>query len=133
MKRTYHCLACQAVLNPNIKIVLVVQCTDRKGLVLLSPQPGNYSTIFADHLGLEKGEMVRFLCPVCGVDLTSKASPRLARLGVELGDGNRGWVDFSRIFGEQATFVVVGDQVQPFGEDHELYQELNFFGEGFKG
>lgn len=130
MKRTYHCLKCQSVLNPNVKIVMVVAQGPNRGLALFSPQPGNYSIIYADHLCLRQGELTEFFCPVCGADLTSTASPNLARLGVQLGDGTQGWVDFSRWFGEQATYYVFGDQVRSYGENAQLYSSLNFFGEG---
>ena len=45
MKNTFVCPHCQGVLNPNVKILLVAVANRRKGMILLSPQPGNYKSI----------------------------------------------------------------------------------------
>jgi hypothetical protein len=38
-------------------------------------------------------------------------------------------VSFSRIFGEQATFLRASDGVDRYGEHAERYEGVNFFGE----
>ena len=45
MKNLFVCPHCQSVLNPNVKILLVASYGKKRGLVLLSPQPGNYKFI----------------------------------------------------------------------------------------
>ncbi len=130
MKRTYYCLHCASVLNPNVKVILAVAQGQQQGLALFSPQPGNYQTILASDLRLVTGVPVDFSCPVCHTDLTSKASSMLARIGFRRSDGLEGWVDFARPFGDQATYFVTQEQVRTYGEDAERYQPVNFFGAG---
>ena len=42
MKNTFACPHCEGVLNPHVKILLVAETKRCRGLILLSPQPGNY-------------------------------------------------------------------------------------------
>ena len=37
-------------------------------------------------------------------------------------------VEFSRVFGTHATFVIDGDEVQAYGDDAEDFNATNFFG-----
>ncbi len=37
-------------------------------------------------------------------------------------------VEFSRIYGEHATFIVDGKDVTSFGENAHDFQDINFFG-----
>ena len=52
MKNIFTCPHCEAVLNPSVKILLVIGYRKKKGMILLSPQPGNYKYI-CDRLGRE--------------------------------------------------------------------------------
>lgn len=130
MKRTYFCPKCGATLNPNVKVVLVGRKAGKHGLVMLSPQPGNYTVIVADDLSLQGGELVEFLCPVCHGDLKSTSGAWLAEIGFRLGSGATGRVHFSRRFGEHATYFVSDESVQSFGEHAEAAGAMNFFGAG---
>jgi len=133
MKRTYYCPKCEGVLNPNIRIILRAKVKRIKALILLSPVPGNYSIIFPDKFPLEKGKEVHLSCPICGADFTSKMNSAFAEIYWRTGEMDRGSVIFSRIYGEHATFFIVGEKVIPYGEDAAPYYQ-NFFGEGrFKG
>ena len=42
MTRTYSCPHCDGVLNPGSKIILKASYKASRGLILLSPKPGNY-------------------------------------------------------------------------------------------
>ncbi|MFH1465573.1 MAG: hypothetical protein ABIO70_14395 [Pseudomonadota bacterium] len=131
MKRTYFCPKCAAVLNPNVKIVLAAVRHEHRGLVLLSPQPGNYQAIVPDDLGLRGGDLVEFHCPVCAAPLTASHDENLAGLRFRFSTGLEGKVYFSRRFGEHATFFVADDEVKTYGE-HAATQQggVNFFGAG---
>lgn len=129
MKRTYRCPKCQAVLNPNVKIVLAARRLERRGLVLLSPQPGNYQAIVPPDLGLQHGDLVEFHCPVCGARLTAPHDENLAVLDFRFSTGLAGRVLFSRRYGEHATYFVADDEVKTYGE-HAPGQQVNFFGVG---
>lgn len=131
MKRIYSCPHCGVTLNPNVKIILRARVGDRHGLLLLSPQPGDYQVLGNDGLGAEPGEKVEFSCPDCHASLQSVADPNLAE--IRFRDGatrTEGRIDFSRVFGEQATYVVTREQVKAYGQDSRAYDSVNFFGEG---
>jgi hypothetical protein len=129
MKSLYFCPKCQATLNPNVKVVLSARKEGHAGLVLLNPKPGIYEPIVADDLNLETGEKVDFYCPICHEVLTSRADDNLAELGFRDAEGEEGRVDFSRIFGEHATYIVMKGQVRAYGEQSSRYGGGNFFGE----
>jgi len=130
MKKIFTCPHCDSVLNPNVKIVLVATYRKRRGMILLSPQPGNYRFICDESVetGLKPGAKVRFSCPVCAADLTSPANDKFAELHM----GHHGQepmkVEFSRVFGTHATIVIDGEEVTTYGEDVETFGNTNFFG-----
>ncbi len=128
MKWNYACPHCGATLNPHTKVILAARRGKRRGLILLSPQPGNYRSIIHESFPLAGGEMVEFSCPACGHALTSAAASRLAEiLLVRPGQPPRR-VEFSRVYGEHATFILDGENVVPYGDDAGVYERVNFFG-----
>ena len=130
MKNIFTCPHCDAVLNPSVKILLVIGYRKKKGMILLSPQPGNYKYICDPSVEkhLSYGAKVRFACPVCTEDLTSPRSSQLAELRLVAPGGKSRRVEFSRVYGKQATFVVDGEDVTAFGEDADNMGSTNFFG-----
>ncbi len=130
MKRNYACPRCKANLNPNVKIILTAYRREQRGLVLLSPQPGNYKAIVSDEFPLQRGDMVEFHCPVCSALLTSRHDENLARLDFRFATGLAGKVYFSRRYGEHATYFVTEESIRSYGENAAEYNGLNFFGAG---
>ncbi len=130
MKNLYVCPHCGAVLNPNVKIILVVHHRGRRGLILLSPQPGNFKFVVDPGIEaiLELGAAVKFACPACAADLTSPANRQFAELNLVVPGQEPRRVEFSRLYGTHATFIVSGDQVKAYGEDVDDYRRVNFFG-----
>ncbi|MCK9996930.1 MAG: hypothetical protein KAH56_11705 [Candidatus Krumholzibacteria bacterium] len=130
MKNVYACPHCEAVLNPSVKILLVIGYRKKKGMILLSPQPGNFKYICDKSVekGLAEGAKIRFSCPVCSADLTSKSNSQLAELRMIAPDREPRRVEFSRIYGKQATFIFDGEDVISFGDDADHLGETNFFG-----
>lgn len=131
MKNKFVCPHCQGVLNPNVKILLLVDAGRARGLVLLSPQPGNYKYLCDDSLEkyLHRGEIVGFSCPLCHADLTSARDAQLAVLDLHVGSHPVRRVEFSRVFGTHATFIISEGEIDAYGEDAEGYDARNFFGE----
>ena len=125
MPLTYHCPKCRAVLNPNVRVVLVVRFEDRKGLALMSSKLGDYK-FHCDkgfYEGVRKGDMLEFLCPVCSESLTSPTMDGFTEL--LLTNGDRPGMEprllrFSRVSDQHATFLYDGDTVKEFGEDAEI-------------
>ena len=102
----------------------------RRSLILLSPRPGDYSVVLPDNVTLRRGDEVEFFCPVCGANLRSEVHTHLTEIGFQLEDGTKGRVNFSRKYGEHATYFVAKEQVRSYGENAGAYGTANFFGAG---
>ena len=133
MKRMYFCLQCRATLNPNVKLILTMAKGRHRSLILLSPQPGNYRVILPGDVTLRRGDEVEFFCPACGAKLRSDVNEHLTEIGFRLEDGTKGRVNFSRKYGEHATYFVTKEQVRSYGENAAIYGDTNFFGAGGEG
>ena len=129
MNRIYRCPKCHANLNPNVKIILMAETGGRRGLLLLSPQPGNYDLIGAEEIDLVPHELVDLYCPVCGTSLTADHDETMAHLSFQFDNGREGTVYFSRRFQHHATYFVFDGKVEAYGEN-AAPQGMNFFGSG---
>jgi len=105
MSWTYTCPHCEAVLNPEGSIILRAEREGRKMLVGLHPQPGNYEVDLPPGEAMPAGTRWSFSCPVCDQSLVSELSVELCAIDMWL-QGERHRVYFSRVAGEEATFVV---------------------------
>ncbi len=105
MRWTYSCPHCRAMLNPDETIMLLAEFEGRRFLVGFHPEPGNYHVHLPPDIQLVPGTRCRFSCPVCGEALTTDLSEDLCALDMHTaGDTHR--IYFSRVAGEQATFVL---------------------------
>lgn len=105
MHWTYSCPHCSAVLNPKDSIMLRAEGGGQRILVGFHPQPGNYKVDLPEGVTLTPGSRWDFNCPVCDRSLVSELSDELCVLEMRQHD-ERHRVYFSRIVGEEATFVV---------------------------
>jgi len=128
MKREYACPHCKATLNPGTKIILAARRGRHRGLILLSPQIGNYKTIIDPGFPLRRGDMVEFACPACATPLTSATERHLAEINLRQSGRRPLVVVFSRVYGKHATFLCDGENVTEYGEDTSHYEKVNFFG-----
>jgi len=128
MKKTYLCPHCNAVLNPNEKIIFIVDDGENRGLMLLSAKPGDYRLIVDQNFTLEKGRMATFSCPICSHSLTSAVNDKFAEIKLNQGGSALSTVEFSRVFGEHATFIIDGQEMAVYGEDADDMGDVNFFG-----
>ena len=129
MNRSYYCPHCRKLLNPGTKVIFLVDAEQDCELMLLSAKLGDYSAVYARSMVFEEGRIYTFRCPLCRADLTSSLDEKLVDI---LTDGDNGEVirvSFSRVFGEQATFVMTGHGIDQFGDHALRYEGLNFFGE----
>ncbi|MEI6670344.1 MAG: hypothetical protein WCP29_19545 [Acidobacteriota bacterium] len=131
MKRDFSCPTCDGILNPNVKIILRAERAGRSALVLFSPKPGNYDVIVSESFQLKQNDEVRFCCPLCGCDLTSKRDPSMAEIRFGSPNGHRGTAVFSRVVGHHETYFVTREEVRSYGE-HAAPAGLNFWGVGPK-
>jgi len=123
MHWTYSCPVCGSPLNPGEWVVL---CAEREGHRFLAgfhPQPGNYEVELPPGEEMPVGSVWDFYCPVCERSLTSELSDELCALDVRMaGESHR--VYFSRIAGEEATFVVTAEGLlKDYGIHTDRYLE----------
>jgi hypothetical protein len=130
MKNIFTCPHCQSILNPNVKILLVLGYRKKKGMILLSPQPGNYKYICDPSVEkqLAHGAKLKFSCPVCTEDLTSPNNSQFVALQMTVPGREPRRVEFSRIYGKNATFIFDEEDVVSFGDDADDPGLGNFFG-----
>ncbi len=121
MSWTYSCPYCDCVVNPDETVILVAERENQQMLIGFHPQPGNYTIYVPRGVQLSRGETWEFFCPLCRANLRSEEHPNLAALVVWQGDVRRR-VLFSRVVGEQATYIVQDkDVAQRLGEHADLY------------
>ena len=128
MKTTFKCPHCQGVINPREYLILIIEYKSKRGLILLSPNPGDYHSIWDESFDqhVVRGEPVDFYCPICDAGLQTPASDKLVELDMITPGEKDGKALFSRILGEHATFVLDGDQIIPYGRDANRFENLNF-------
>jgi len=120
MRWSYSCPHCRVMLNPDESITLLVECKSRVFLVGLHPEPGNYQMYLPPGVPMcAEGCRCTFRCPACHEDLVTEVSDNLCALDVHQG-GETHRVFFSRITGEQATFLVTAEGLR---EDYGIHTD----------
>jgi hypothetical protein len=129
MSLRYYCPHCKGLLNPGTKVIFVIEKAPNRGLLLLSPELGDYAVVLAESFPIVPGAINRFSCPICHHELSSPTNQKLVEILSRNTDGSEARVAFSRVAGEHATFVRGPSGVESFGEHAERYEKGNFFGE----
>ncbi len=129
MGRSYYCPHCRRMLNPGTKVIFLVENGNDRELMLLSAKLGEYSAVHSRAMKFEEGRVYTFRCPMCRADLTSSLDDNLVDILTQHEGEAMFRVSFSRVFGEQATFLRASDGVDRYGEDAHRYESVNFFGE----
>lgn len=128
MARIYSCPHCDGVLNPGNRIILRGQHKASRGLILMSPKPGDYDAVVPEGFQVKPKDVVEFACPLCGHDLTSARDPKFAEVAFQKGE-KKGLVAFSKVYGKHSTYFVSEKKVKSYGKDSEV-EPVNFFGAG---
>ena len=128
MQMSYHCPKCDAVLNPNVRVVLVAHVGDVRGLMLMSSKLGDYQVICDKgfDLDVKEGDVVDFRCPVCTESLTSEKYETFTELKIvnsHRPEQPPSLLRFSRVCDEHATFLYDDKGVKEFGEEAGLFRE----------
>ena len=123
MQKFYVCPECRGHLKVGAHIVFTVKNMKKeKGLMLLHPEIGNYSSLKHPSFQFSKGEMLDFCCPLCGLSLQSKFDKNLVHVVMIEKDKKEYDIYFSRIAGEQSTYKVSGEkEVMAAGEHSHRY------------
>lgn len=119
MHWTYSCPHCHGSLNPEQSVILVAEHAGKKVLVGLHPEPGVYSMHASQEIDIRVGSRWELRCPLCQADLRSDLNEDLAHLEMLCG-GEPHQVYFSRVAGEQATFVLTAEGLM---HDHGIHTD----------
>ena len=128
MNNDYLCPSCRGQLKVNNNIVFSAKNKHGEGgLLILSPELGDYVVKKHPRFNYKEGEHVDFYCPICHADLASDISENLAEI-IMIDDNKKEFeIFFSEIAGEKCTYKISGDAVESYGKDSTHY--INFFGE----
>jgi len=127
MERNFYCPFCHGQLYINERIVFSTQKEDgQKGLILLTPDLGDYRALKHPSYHIKEGEHLDFFCPICHKNLiVEKGNKKLTRV-MMMETGEEYEVLFSQIAGERSTYVIGDHSFHAFGEDAQEY--TNFWG-----
>ena len=130
MKNVFTCPHCKAVLNPNVKILLVVGYRKKKGMILLSPQPleiTSTSAIPRSRNSWPRQPNSSSPAP-CAPKPDFRQNSQFVTLQMAAPGREPRRVEFSRIYGKHATFIFDEEDVVAFGDDADDLGLGNFFG-----
>lgn len=124
MKSNFYCPHCNGALNAHEHICLIIKdVNDKKALVLLNNEIGNYQYYVNNTITLKEGDKYNFFCPICSGQLTYK-DQNLAGMIMEDKNGKKSNIIFSEILGENCTYQIVDDKIIRYGKDQDKY--VNF-------
>lgn len=125
MTAEYICPHCKGHLLLNDYLIFSVKGEDGvRMLLLLSPEIGNYKSVYHRSHVVRDGMRFEFFCPVCGAGLYSNMNRNLAMIWMKDPDNKLYELHFSRIAGQKSTFQVMGKEVKTFGEDAPQYLDF---------
>jgi hypothetical protein len=126
LKENYLCPHCNSYLRVWNNLILTVKSkvNNQKGILLFNAEVGNYGLIHHSTLKFEDGETVDIFCPVCQADLTAtEINKNLVRIIMTDEDNKVYDIYFSKVIGEQSTFLIQEDDViERHGENSTNYQ-----------
>ena len=124
MEFKYYCPKCNALLNPSFKVIFKIKHEGKQCLILLDPNPGDYTKFHADEIKLKKGDIWDFHCPVCDGSLSVDKENNMAMIkAVSRNDKTHKFV-FSTVVDVYASFVVDDDNITSYGDDSITYEYL---------
>lgn len=127
MENQYVCPQCRGHLLVGEYIVFRIRNKRReKGLLLLHPEVGNYSSIKHPKFRFEEGERVDFFCPICMQSLDADLDANLVHVLMIDEQKTEHKIYFSRIAGEQSTYKVSDKEVTASGEHSHRYTIFKF-------
>lgn len=125
MKQNFICPRCKGYLNVGKQIVLSAENKNGNiGLILFSPEIGNYSIEKNPGFETKEGEKYEFFCPLCREKLAANIHDNLSHIIMIDEDNNKYQILFSKIAGEKSTYKIVGESVEIYGDHHSNY--INF-------
>ncbi len=127
MKNDYVCPFCRGYLKVKNSVIFSARKENgEQGLLLMSPEIGNYTVRKHRSFRLADGERTDLYCPICHANLMAQNyNENLARI-IQIDEENEeNIVLISEIVGERCTYVIHGKKVEKYGDD-----AVNYFGAG---
>ena len=129
MEATYLCPHCRAAINDDNHIILSAEAgKEKKGLIFLTHEIGDYSASHSATLNIVKGEVADLYCPVCHESLNTPQAENLAsyiRIEKDLKESR---IVISRKYGEKITFRIAEDKkVESFGESISRFVDPEWY------
>ena len=122
MDNFFACPHCRGQLMVEDRIIFKVRNYKKKfGLLLLSPQIGNYNSVKHPEFDYKTGDALEFFCPLCSHALSTTINENLIFVLMIDNQGVEHNIYFSRISGEKSTYQVTGDSVTATGEHSGKY------------
>lgn len=122
MENHYICPHCCGHLRVGENIIFRVKnAKGDKGLLLLHPEVGNYSSIKHPRLEFSEGDQIDFFCPICFKSLTAAIDENLVHVIMIDSKKKEHKIYFSRIAGEKSTYQISDEGVQATGEHSYRY------------
>jgi uncharacterized protein YbaR (Trm112 family) len=122
MNQNFICPKCKGYLNVEESIVLSAETNAGvKGLVLFSPEIGNYTTKKNANFEIKEGEKYDFYCPLCHKKLAADIHDNLSHIIMIDKDNSEYQILFSKIAGEKSTYKIVGESYEVFGDQKSKY------------
>lgn len=128
MRAYYLCPHCKGILNAKDDIILSAENSKgEKGLLLLHPDIGNYSSSKSKDFHIDKGDKLSLFCSICHSNLDSKKHENFAQIQLLDADHQESTVIFSKIYGEKVTHKVDNSNVLSYGEHCKRYSDPEWF------
>jgi hypothetical protein len=128
----FICPKCKEYIRVGDHLIFKVKNSKKQsGILLLSPQIGNYTSVKHPTFKIVRGESLDFYCPLCNNSLKSDIHENLAHVIMQDVKGKSFDVYFSQIAGEHSTYETDGDSVHAAGEDAGRYTYFKI-GDKFK-
>jgi len=124
MANDYLCPICRGQLRIENSLVISVKSkSNKKGLIFLNPEIGNYGKISHPSFEIVEGDEYTVFCPICHATLNREENPHILKMYMADEAGVQSEVFFSVIVGERCTYVVKGKEIQEAGPDKKLYEK----------
>jgi hypothetical protein len=122
MENSFICPYCRGHLMVGKNVIFRVRNKKKVyGLLLLSPQIGNYDSMKNPEFEYTTGEALEFYCPLCSHTLSTTIDEKLIFVVMVDKQKVEHNIYFSRISGEKSTYQVTGDTVIATGEHSGRY------------
>ena len=122
MSNNYFCPICRSNMSIGNSLVFSAKSPENKrGLLLLDTELGNYTKRTHPDFQLEEGVEYKFYCPVCHAKLNKEDNTNLVLVHMTDGEGKDLEIYISNIIGEHCTYKIKDRSGVAFGSHVARY------------